>query len=185
MAPRQGASAGVLLCTVCFVLFLCIFEALAIIKYDREHVIRDLRCEDFMECSSRVRMARKEAADIRVEKPGGNTVLNGVHLNPTAETSSDSIGSADTSKQGCTSNNSAADCLPGQSPVIAKQDRRPIEPVQTQHEARDSSVFCLPEAWFQSNVPDSAFQPLRFSIHCLDRVKECTGKSREEVCVYL
>ncbi len=47
-------------------------------------------------------------------------------------------------------------------------------------------LFCLTETWMSAMVPDSAIELTGFSVHCSDRAKELTGKSRGGgVCFYI
>ncbi len=58
--------------------------------------------------------------------------------------------------------------------------------ISYQRETRDCCVICLTETWMSSMVPDSAIELTGFSVHCSDRTKELTGKSRGGgVCFYI
>ncbi len=58
--------------------------------------------------------------------------------------------------------------------------------ISYQRETRDCCVICLTETWMSAMVPDSAVELTGFSVHCSDRTKELTGKSRGGgVCFYI
>ncbi len=58
--------------------------------------------------------------------------------------------------------------------------------ISYQRETRDCCVICLTETWISAMVPDSAIELTWFSVHCLDRTKELTGKSRGGgICFYI
>ncbi len=58
--------------------------------------------------------------------------------------------------------------------------------ISYQRETRDCCVICLTETWMSAMVPDSAIELTGFSVHCSDRAKELTGKSRGGgVCFYI
>ncbi len=58
--------------------------------------------------------------------------------------------------------------------------------ISYQRETRDCCVICLTETWMSAMVPDSAIELTGFSVHCSDRTKELTGKSRGGgVCFYI
>ncbi len=58
--------------------------------------------------------------------------------------------------------------------------------ISYQRETRDCCVICLTETWISAMVPDSAIELTWFSVHCLNRTKELTGKSRGGgICFYI
>ncbi len=57
--------------------------------------------------------------------------------------------------------------------------------ISYQRETRDCCVICLTETWMSAMVPE-AIELTDFSVHCSDRTKELTGKSRGgDVCFYI
>ncbi len=58
--------------------------------------------------------------------------------------------------------------------------------ISYQRETRDCCIICLTETWMSAVVPDSAIELTGFSVHCSDRTKELTGKSRGGgVCFFI
>ncbi len=50
--------------------------------------------------------------------------------------------------------------------------------ISYQQETRDCCIICLTETWLSVEIPDSAIELSRFSVHPADRMKVLTGKSR-------
>ncbi len=58
--------------------------------------------------------------------------------------------------------------------------------ISYQRETRDCCVICLAENCMSVMVPDSAIELTGISVHCSDRTKELTGKSRGgSICFYI
>ncbi|KAK7901817.1 hypothetical protein WMY93_018586 [Mugilogobius chulae] len=201
MAPRQGAAARALLCSVWFLLCLFVYDTLATVKYDRDSllsirgkvcglsfVLPELRCNGFNECPTRGSRDQQSRHRGREQREGNRQRSRYIRY-PSLEPQDAVCLRRKRRHRGRRGGllvrlRRRSMRIPLPSIYLANMQslRGKVDDllcrIQSQREARCCSVYCLVETWLTDSVPDSAIQPPGFAVYRSDRVKERTGKSK-------